>query len=1034
MSPASPPIRLVPSAAASPRFLLRTLGRFELFACDEGGEPVDRVLSSGKPLAVLVYCACHPRRAHRRDLLADLLWADAAPDRRRQNLRQALWRLRRVLGDLLLDSEDAIAVADGVVCDRTQLIEALRAGDVSVVVSLYRGLFLSGVSLPGGDEFEEWIGAEQRRLDAEVVGLVSGSVRRAWEQGRADEARQWLQALLATEHDSLPRLRAVAELALEIGELAIARRAADAIEAVIGSLDDPDGAVATVARVRQREVVPVERQLPRTAMELMGRDPQFGRIIAAWRRALRGETQLVSVSGPAGIGKSRLLDAVRARCASGESAVVVVRAVPGERQMPFAFAAQLARALVNLPGALGVGATTASDLVALDPSLGTVFRGSAAATIPESDLVRRRMLALSDLVQAICEQQPLALLLDDLHWCDEHSTAVVRALLDRLTALPLLVVGTARGLLTVLGERAHLTQVPLLPLALDAAVDAVRSSGTWPNDPGAEQFISALARQSEGVPQAIVARLDLAVERQWLVHRDGQWHSPDWIAATDAIGVASPLDHLLTSCTAPEREALLLLAVAGTPVGVWSDVALPVPGDRAMWERLEARGLLVLDGTTLRLSHDEIMERLLRLSTAEERAVMHQRLATAYAASDSTPLRIAALRHAVDGQGYEVASRLFVSLVKRLRHRGDRRPLAALVTDLVDPSTPPVVVRTLVGAVPLWYQRPWIPPFIVGSGGLVLVLLLLWIWQATHRPAELQVVDGGNVTGPMPLYGATAVRLVPPLRIRAGRDSLRTARAPITITARAGHGVAQLLAGETAVTDSTGRATFGGLRFRMSDSIATLHFDAPGMASTVHTVRRSFVVPEMASVSLVGGTLAGQPVRGPQASITVPPGALISGIVQLRYTTAWAAASVWASMTPTWGSRRESGRDLVPVSTPVRDDVVDLPIDLRAPLTPGREWILIAIAAEPSGGFTLSRTNWTVGGPLWDDGHDLADLPDSVIVQANQVGYVEAIAAFPAQWNTTGRPCSAPRPSPRGPVKYCPEQFALTGIRVNVSK
>ncbi len=38
-----------------------------------------------------------------------------------------------------------------------------------------------------------------------------------------------------------------------------------------------------------------------------------------------------------------------------------------------------------------------------------------------------------------------------------------------------------------------------------------------------------------------------------------------------------------------------------------------------------------------------------------------------------------------------------------------------------------------------------------------------------------------------------------------------------------------------------------------------------------------------------------------------------------------------------------------------------------------------ASGAEPAAVWVLSRTNWKCGAPVWDDGNDLVDVPDSVL-------------------------------------------------------
>jgi hypothetical protein len=119
--------------------------------------------------------------------------------------------------------------------------------------------------------------------------------------------------------------------------------------------------------------------------------------------------------------------------------------------------------------------------------------------------------------------------------------------------------------------------------------------------------------------------------------------------------------------------------------------------------------------------------------------------------------------------------------------------------------------------------------------------------------------------------------------------------------------------------------------------------------------------------------------------------------------------------------------------TPVRRNIQDVAIDLIAPATAGHYWVLVMIDAEPSGGYGLSRTNWTVGEPIWDDGNDVAALPDSIIRQANREGHVATTVAYSSS-RLTYPGC---RPSDRyvhgGRIVYCPRAAGMFGIEVIVN-
>src|SRR5215471_6305266 len=96
-------------AASSPKFRLSLLGRFELSG-PEG--PVD--LPNKKLAGLLAYLACTAPAPQHREKLATLLWGSHCEAQARQNFRQALFRLRRMLGhDVLLSTGDEVSLAPG---------------------------------------------------------------------------------------------------------------------------------------------------------------------------------------------------------------------------------------------------------------------------------------------------------------------------------------------------------------------------------------------------------------------------------------------------------------------------------------------------------------------------------------------------------------------------------------------------------------------------------------------------------------------------------------------------------------------------------------------------------------------------------------------------------------------------------------------------------------------------------------------------------------------------------------------------------
>jgi DNA-binding SARP family transcriptional activator len=1047
-----------PSNAVNPtadRFFLRTLGGFELCAVNADGTIGVRLLGPGKPLALLAYCACTPYQRHSRDKIAQLLWGDAPVERLRQNVRQALWRLRRTLGDALTTGDDAIAELSAAFASDHQLFsQALERDDLDAALAAYAGPFLAGLSMPGGDEFEDWAAGERQRLEQMLRQRVEPALTELTGGGRHTAARALLERLTIVAGDVPDTHRIATKTYLTIGDRPAARRAAERLELRLADLgaDEAASATALIARAR-RDVPKADQSDPRTvwAMDLTGREEVFATVTRAWKRARQGETHAVLLTGVAGVGKSRLLAAMAARCATGSAIALVIRANPGEREIPFSLAAQLARALAEQPGAMGIDPTSARELSALDPALAATFRVSAAVHDNDGEATRRRASALYDLVSAITEQQPLALLFDDLHWCDPASRQLLASVVARAVRLPLLVVAAARGIATDFLTHPNEVRLPLLPLDLASTMAAIRSCGTWPDDPGAGRFIQRLAESAAGIPQHVIERLSLAVEKGWLSSQRGTWTSADWTQACADVMVTSPLDHRLLSCAVRERGVLLTLALAGT--------SLPLRVVHRAVEQasmaqvidalavLEAKGLVTAHGDRWEPSHDLILERMIGLSTDTEQEAAHAQLAESLLADGESTSIIAATRHFLNARLEARAALVFAQIVARCRRSGDPRHAWDLATDIVGARAGSHDIDVLVRAIP-WWQRSATTSrrLATAATALLLAALALGAWTVMRLPA-LVAGQGVVLVDNALVYGPDVYRLTPPLsaRGRATRSGTEsgtesgTGQDSTVVRARIVRGNAEIVMGGEARMDSSGTVTFGALRLRTTDTLLTIRFEADGYrpATIDIPIRQDKVdVVDAAAVQIRDGRLGSQRMTGREARIDVAPGAPITGVIQLQYTASWRAASVWLAMTPTWGDPTTIGRDVIPVATPVRDNVIDVPIEYVAPDMPGHYWILMIISAEPSGGFILSRSNWTMGAPVWGDGNDVASLPDSVIRTRTRTGSLTTRTAYfrderIALNGSIGGCLPNPSGRPAG-VVYCDLPIALAAIEVVV--
>jgi predicted ATPase/DNA-binding SARP family transcriptional activator len=294
---------------------VRVLGPIEVLA---GGTPAD--VGGSKRQALLVMLALRDGRPVEIDALVDGLWGEELPAAPRNALHHHIARLRAALGDgAIVGFPDGYAVKNARV-DVVQFEEllaetraALRKADlraaadaVESALALWRGPALQGLT------GTTWFSAEARRLEALRVDALEEQFEVALALGENRELTAALQEALA---DNPFRERLWGQLMLALYR---SGRQADALETFQDArrvLADQLGVQpgpelrrlqeAILAHDPSIAAVPVDRRrrgnLPARSTSFVGRESELGQVTA-----LLHEHRLVTLTGPPGVGKSRL--------------------------------------------------------------------------------------------------------------------------------------------------------------------------------------------------------------------------------------------------------------------------------------------------------------------------------------------------------------------------------------------------------------------------------------------------------------------------------------------------------------------------------------------------------------------------------------------------------------------------------------------------------------------------------------------------------------------------------------------------------
>jgi class 3 adenylate cyclase/tetratricopeptide (TPR) repeat protein len=240
---------------------------------------------------------------------------------------------------------------------------------------------------------------------------------------------------------------------------------------------------------------------------MIGRDQELALLLQHWSEAMAGEGQAFVVLGEAGIGKSRLIRALRDEISGQPHCEIYLQCSPFYGDTPLWPVLQ-ALGVMNAPlpsptveqpitgAAIGVGV----DPPLIAPLLG--MQPDENDVAPELSPEARRAQLFGVLVRYVLDlakQEPLLLILEDVHWADPSTLEWARILADRLSTSAILLLMTGRpDISPALPGTSHVTHLTLGRLGR-AAVAAMVTSRVSDRHL-ASSILETVISRTDGVP------------------------------------------------------------------------------------------------------------------------------------------------------------------------------------------------------------------------------------------------------------------------------------------------------------------------------------------------------------------------------------------------------------------------------------------------------------------------------------------------------------------------------------------------------
>jgi len=574
-----------------PMITIRCLGPAGI---DADGQPAPPELLWRKHLALLIYLARSPRGTRTRDHLLGLLWQDKPGSAARHSLNEALRIIRRSVGEAgLVTTADQVSLQAGRVgLDVDRLAEALGRSDYAAAAGLVAGEYLEGFTVPGESGFEDWLAAERRLWRGRSLEALIGRAAELGRDGDHPAAVSAAELAVRIDPEAEPATRALMEGLTRAGDPAAAgtafRQLATVLEHRTGTTPSADlaalaeriGRSMSRPRSRPREIqAPSHRRTP-----LVGRSREHEALGSIWRTARDGRAAVGLILGDAGLGKSRMIDELRAAAVIDGGSAPAARMVEADRAEPHAALVAFGRAgLALIPGVAGAGAGALAAFGERIPEWADRFpvtRGTSPLSLPAAFL---------DILDAATREGPVLLAVDDAHWADPESIRTLEIALRDGAGRPLALVLAAQPeppreeldqFRTRIGGDLTGASVALEPLVAADIAELVRWTFPQYDDQSVDRLTRRLVVETGGYPlllvhllDAIAAGIDLGNPTPWLkplatLSQTLPGDLPDIVVAAIRVGFRRlPADAQLlaaVAATGPVRiDPDRLTAVAG---------------------------------------------------------------------------------------------------------------------------------------------------------------------------------------------------------------------------------------------------------------------------------------------------------------------------------------------------------------------------------------------------------------------------------------------------------------------------------------
>ncbi|HUF87898.1 MAG TPA: alpha/beta fold hydrolase [Thermohalobaculum sp.] len=308
----------------------------------------------------------------------------------------------------------------------------------------------------------------------------------------------------------------------------------------------------------------------------VGRHAEIELMAQLWRHVREGRGQAVVLTAEPGVGKSRLTHEFLTSMAAADCQIAEGGALEFDRDVAYAVVKRLLRSLLAITE--GESARSAGDKLAralerhgADPALETPLAFVLDLEVDDPDWERlpsegragRIAEAMRELAARLARAAPLVMLIEDMHWTDRESRAVIDGLVEGVDRQRVLLILTCRPEFRHdWARRSSVHALRLHPLSIEDAEELVR--GLVGEHPSVATLRRLLVERTDGTPLFIEETVLALEEAGRIVGSMGSYVAPQPIVDIETASSVEPvIASRIERLPARERALLQTAAVLG---------------------------------------------------------------------------------------------------------------------------------------------------------------------------------------------------------------------------------------------------------------------------------------------------------------------------------------------------------------------------------------------------------------------------------------------------------------------------------------